>query len=242
MYEYWLTTPLFCAILAFAGRRDSFGSRALGLGRQAEGVFAVLGQAGRDHGKEEEIVVMKNADTSSSKIRDMVYISIFAVLIAVCSWISIPATVPFTLQTFGVFMAVGVLGGKNGTLAVLIYILLGAIGVPVFSGFKGGLGALLGTTGGYIVGFLFVALVMWALESAWGTGKLKSLVDMVIGLIICYAFGTAWFMFVYSRANGAVSLMTVLSWCVIPFIIPDLCKIALAFLLSSRVKVLLKKI
>ena len=73
----------------------------------------------------------------SPKMRtvDMAYIAIFAVLIAICSWISVPATVPFTLQTFGVFLAVGVLGGKRGTLAVLVYLLLGIVGLPVFAGF-----------------------------------------------------------------------------------------------------------
>ena len=65
----------------------------------------------------------------------MVYIAIFAVLMAICSWISIPMSVPFTLQTFGVFLAVGVLGGKRGTLAIVVYVLLGAIGIPVFAGF-----------------------------------------------------------------------------------------------------------
>ena len=86
----------------------------------------------------------------------MVYIAVFAVLIAICSWISIPTTVPFTLQTFAVFLAVGVLGGKRGSLSVLIYILLGAVGIPVFAGFSGGFGILLGQTGGYIVGFLCI--------------------------------------------------------------------------------------
>lgn len=96
-----------------------------------------------------------------SKTYDMAYISMFTVIIAICSWISIPMTVPFTLQTFGVFAAVGILGGRRGTISVLLYILLGAIGVPVFAGFSGGLGVLTGNTGGYIVGFLFSALVMW---------------------------------------------------------------------------------
>ena len=83
-----------------------------------------------------------------SKTYDMVYIAVFAVLMAICSWISIPATVPFTLQTFAVFLTVGVLGGKRGSMAVLIYILLGAIGIPVFAGFYGGVVPLLGNTGG----------------------------------------------------------------------------------------------
>ena len=94
------------------------------------------------------------------KTRDIAYIAFFAVVIAVCSWISIPTVVPFTLQTFAVFLTVGVLGGKRGTLAVFVYILLGVCGVPVFSGFSGGIGVLLGQTGGYIAGFLFSALVM----------------------------------------------------------------------------------
>lgn len=90
----------------------------------------------------------------------MAYIALFAVLMAVCSWISIPAVVPFTLQTFGVFVAVSVLGGKRGTLAVVLYLLMGVVGLPVFAGFSGGLGVLLGSTGGYIVGFVFTALTM----------------------------------------------------------------------------------
>ncbi len=172
--------------------------------------------------------------TRRMKTLDMAYIAIFAGVIAICSWISIPATVPFTLQTFGVFLAVGVLGGKRGTLSVLIYMLLGTIGLPVFAGFSGGIGSILGTTGGYIIGFLFSALVMWGMEAAFGKKLWVRAVSMVLGLAVCYAFGTAWFMVVYARSTGAVGLGTVLGWCVIPFIIPDLVKIALALLLCRR--------
>lgn len=98
----------------------------------------------------------------------MVYIAIFAVIIAVCSWISVPMVVPFTLQTFGVFCAVGLLGGKRGTLSVLIYVLLGAVGVPVFAGFSSGIGTLFGVTGGYIMGFIFTALIYWLITAIFG--------------------------------------------------------------------------
>ena len=170
------------------------------------------------------------------KTYDMVYIGIFAVLIAVCSWISIPAAVPFTLQTFGVFMAVEVLGGKRGTMAVLVYILMGAVGLPVFAGFQGGIGVIFNTTGGYIVGFLCSALIMWAAESLFGKKPLVRLLSMAAGLIACYALGTIWFMVVYGRTTGAVGLMTVLGWCVIPFIIPDLVKIGLAYVISRKIR------
>ena len=151
----------------------------------------------------------------------MVYIAVFAVLIAICSWISIPMTVPFTLQTFAVFLAVGVLGGKRGSLAVLIYILLG-------------------NTGGYIIGFLFSALLMWLIEKLFGRKTWVLGVSMVLGLIVCYAIGTVWFMVVYAQNSGAVGLATVLGWCVIPFIVPDLVKIALALTLSKRLAKTLK--
>ena len=134
----------------------------------------------------------------NNKTYDLVYISMFTVLIAICSWISIPAAVPFTLQTLGVFLAVGILGGKRGTMAVLVYILLGAIGIPVFAGFSGGIGVLTGTTGGYIVGFLASALVMWGMEIAFGKGKKIQILSMLLGLLACYAVGTLWFMAVYT--------------------------------------------
>ncbi len=174
--------------------------------------------------------------TTQPKFRtvDMAYIALFAVMIAVCSWISIPATVPFTLQTFGVFLAVGVLGGKRGTLAVLVYLLLGMVGLPVFAGFSGGMGCLLGSTGGYIVGFLFSALVMWAMERLLGKKPWVLALSMVLGLIVCYAFGTVWFMQVYAKTTGAIGIWTALGWCVFPYIIPDLVKIVLAMVLCKR--------
>ena len=179
---------------------------------------------------------MSTVAVQRSKTYDIVYIAVFAVIMAICSWISIPAAVPFTLQTFGVFIAAGVLGGKRGTLSVLVFILLGAVGIPVFANFSGGIGVLAGPTGGYIIGFLFSALVMWAMEKLPGKKSIMQIVSMVVGLVVCYAFGTAWFMVVYGKANGPVGLVTALGWCVFPFIIPDLIKIALAYVLSRKLR------
>ena len=179
-------------------------------------------------------------NTTKMKTLDMVYIALFACLMAICAWVSVPAQIPFTLQTMGVFLAVGLLGGKRGTLAVLVYILMGAVGLPVFSGMTGGVGKLLGMTGGYIVGFLASALVMWLMERLLGKKLWVLGLSMVLGLIACYAFGSAWFLVVYARNVGPIGLMTALGWCVFPYIIPDLAKLALAVILSRRVKKFLK--
>lgn len=169
-----------------------------------------------------------------NRIYDLVYISIFAVLIAISSWISIPAAVPFTLQTMGIFTTIGILGGKRGTEAVLVYMFLGIIGIPVFSGFQGGIGVLFGNTGGYIVGFLFSALLMWGMEKLFGRNRIVLVISMIAGLLVCYAVGTVWFMTLYTRNSGSVGIWAVLSWCVFPFVLPDLGKIALSMVLTRK--------
>ena len=168
-------------------------------------------------------------------LRDLAFIGLFAVLIAVCSWITIPGAVPFTLQTFGVFCTLGMLGGRRGTCAILVYILLGIVGIPVFSGFTGGIGQLLGMTGGYILGFFAMAAVYWLMTAWLGERLPVSILAMVLGLLVCYVFGTIWFMVLYARNSGPIGLATALGWCVFPFVIPDLAKLALAALLARRV-------
>ena len=173
------------------------------------------------------------------KTRDLTYTALGAVLIVICSWISVPAPVPFTLQTFAVFCVLELLGGRRGTLAVLLYLLLGAVGLPVFSGFRGGVGALLGPTGGFLLGFLLTGLLYWLCERFARRAALRVLV-LALGLALCYAFGTAWFMAVYARGGEALALGTALGWCVWPFLLPDGAKLALAMLLARRVRPLLK--
>lgn len=176
---------------------------------------------------------------TNSKVTDIVYIGLSAAIIAVCSWISIPLTVPITLQTMGVVLISGLFGAKRGTLSTLLYILIGAIGVPVFSGFKSGFGVLLGSTGGYIIGFIFTALIVGIVSDK--TNKLWALIlSMVVGILVCYAFGTAWLAVVYAKTNEPASLATILGWCVIPFLIPDAVKIALAAVLTNRLKKFVK--
>ena len=180
---------------------------------------------------------MKKSKKSAKKLTavDIVIIGLSAAIIAVCSQISIPAAVPFTLQTFAVFVGAGLFGAKRGTLSVVIYILLGAVGVPVFSGFRGGISALFGATGGYITGFIFTALIVGTVSDKFSRNPLPLVISMLLGLAACYIFGTMWFMIIYTRNTGAIGLSAVLSMCVVPFIIPDIIKITCAALVCGRV-------
>ncbi|MBQ8960284.1 MAG: biotin transporter BioY [Ruminococcus sp.] len=172
--------------------------------------------------------------------KEIVLIALMAVITAVCSWISVPTEVPFTLQTFAVFCSLLLLGGRNGFFSVLVYILLGAVGIPVFAGFSGGMGVILGTTGGYIVGFLLLALVYWLAEKIPVSGKAPricvNVIALVMGTVLCYAFGTFWFMHVYAKEAEAIDLGTAMKWCVIPFIPFDLIKLAVAVPLCESIK------
>ena len=193
----------------------------------------------------EALLMTSSANTAASRFRtlDLAYIALFAVLMAVCAWITVPLPKPlvqFTMQTFAMFMALTTLGGRRGLYAMVVYLLLGAVGVPVFSGFRGGLGVLLDTTGGYIIGFVAAALVYWLLTAKLGDSLPVMVAACVLGLAVCYAFGTAWFLVVYARVNGPIGVTTALGWCVFPYIIPDLLKLALAIILSRRVKKFLK--
>lgn len=176
------------------------------------------------------------------KVKDLCFIAICTALIAVCSWISIPSTVPFTLQTFAVFLTLTLLGGKKGTLSILLYILLGLVGVPVFANFNAGPGALLGATGGYIVAFLVIGLVYILVEKFFGTSFVAKLIAFIIGTVLCYALGTLWFVHVYTANKGPIDYAKALSICVIPFIIPDAIKLLLALLIGTRVKPAIDKL
>lgn len=174
------------------------------------------------------------------KTVDLVYIALGAVLIAICSWLCIPTAVPFTMQTFAVFAVLSIMGGKRGTMAVIVYLIIGIIGVPVFAEFTSGPGIISGPTGGYMVGFIFIGLIYWLAVRHLGKKLWVEIVAFIIGIFVCYAFGTAWFMVVYALESGAVGLMTAIGWCVFPFVIPDLVKLALALVLARRVPELQK--
>ena len=175
-------------------------------------------------------------------LKDLTLCALFAALMAICAWISIPVLeIAFTLQTFAVFLTLGLLGGKRGTISVLVYIVLGAVGVPVFAGFRGGPGVLLGVTGGYIAGFLFSALLYWLITALMHETPVSQLLGMIAGMLACYLFGSLWFMWVYASKGTAMGLAAIVRKCVVPYLIPDAAKIALAYFLTRRLAAVRKK-
>ena len=148
---------------------------------------------------------------------------------AICSFITIPlgfTPVPINLATLGVFLTGGILGKKYGSISLIVYILLGAVGVPVFAGFKGGLGVLAGPTGGYIIGYLaafLTGLLVELVSRKTGTNSDKSaksshraisiITAMIAGLAACYALGTAWFMISTGTGLGAALISCVIRFC-----------------------------
>ena len=180
------------------------------------------------------------ANAALKATKDMGLVALFTLIMAVCSWISIPTAIPFTMQTFGVFLTISIFGGKRGTMSICLYLILGMLGAPVFANGAAGMGALFGVTGGYLMSWAFAGPIMWLIETVFGRKNWTVALGMAASLFVCYAMGTAWFMVVYTRGMGQMNLQTALSLCVTPFIIPDLAKLAMAMLaqkvVSSKVK------
>ena len=186
-------------------------------------------------------------------VRNMTFIAVMAALVCVAGpWsIPMPGLIPISLASFAVYLAGGILGWKKGTVAVLIYVILGAVGVPVFSGGAGGFAKLFGVTGGYIFGYIPCALLSglftdlfykknsniknkflnW-LSRAWSVP-----VGMILGTVALYALGTVWFII----ARG-VTLEVAMAGCVLPFLPGDAVKIVCATILTLALRDRLAKI
>lgn len=175
---------------------------------------------------------------SYRKTTDMILIALFSAIIAAGAFVSIPFAVPFTLQSFGIFCTLLILGGKRGFLSVLVYVLVGLAGAPVFSGFRGGVGVLGEITGGYIIGFVAASAVFMLFEKLYKgkRGKLINAVFLLVWLLVCYLCAVLWYGFVYS-SDGIVSALTV---CVLPFIAPDIIKLFAAIVFSEKIINILK--
>lgn len=189
------------------------------------------------------IRLIKSPKESLMNVKQMTLIALFAAVTCVLSIVTIPlGPVPFTLQVFAVVLAGAILGGKMGLFSQLIYTLIGAIGLPVFSGMKGGIGVIVGPTGGYIIGFILAAgFIGFGVQ--WGEKKFIRPVSnvvtfcvMVLGLIVIYGIGMVQLAFVLDMGMGKAFAAGVA-----PFLLPDFLKVVAAFAISLPIRATLKK-
>ena len=172
----------------------------------------------------------------SNSVKTLTQCALLAALSAICAWISIPGPggISFTLQSFAIALTLGLLGGKNGAITIGVYLLLGLVGAPVFSGFRGGLGALLDASGGYLLGFPVFALVYWLISALPLPKKAAQPVALAAGMVCCYLFGAAWYTLVYLPTGS--SFLFALGVYVLPYVLPDALKLALAYYLSRKLR------
>ena len=167
--------------------------------------------------------------------KDMVLCAVFAAVLCVFSIITVPVgEIPITLGVFGVLFTAVVLGAKKSFMSVLVFILIGAAGMPVFSGMKGGAGVILGPTGGYITSYIFMALIAGAAASKTKenpAGMLIRFAACIISVLVCYLLGTMQFVLVSGN-----TFLQALAICVYPFVAFDLLKSAAAVFLGGQVR------
>ncbi|MBQ8140240.1 MAG: biotin transporter BioY [Clostridia bacterium] len=179
---------------------------------------------------------MKPRKTRTEITKNITLISLSAAFLAVCSYISVPflSGISFTLQLFAVFFTAGALDLKKSLSALLLYISAGVIGLPVFSSFRSGISVLLGPTGGYIIAFIPSVIIIGLSVRLFGKKTSVLVLSMLSSLAVCYIFGTFWFLSVYEAGGSPIGLTAVLSVCVLPYVLPDAAKIALAVYLCRR--------
>ena len=171
-------------------------------------------------------------DNQKIRTKQMVLIALMTAVTCVLGPLSIPlpfSPVPISLTNFAIFLAIFVLGMKNGTISFIIYLLLGAVGVPVFSSFRGGLQVLAGPTGGYLIGFIFLALIMGFALDHFDRKLLPTIIGMIIGMVVCYAFGTVWLAKLLSLSFKEGLMMGV-----IPYLPGDAAKIIIAAIVGPK--------
>lgn len=177
--------------------------------------------------------------TYKSRTFNYVLCGIFAAVTGIAAGISVPlpfTPVPVSLATFGVLLAGSILGAKYGSISMVVYVLLGACGVPIFSEYTGGIGKLIGPTGGYIIGYIFMAMVVGLLIQRYGNGSSLpiNILAMVLGTLVCYTLGTAWFIYV-THTN----FIAALTMCIFPFLIGDAVKVVVSALLCRKLRPIL---
>ena len=178
----------------------------------------------------------ESMEASKRSVYPMAITAVMAAVTCVVSPFSINiGPIPISLCTLALYLSVYLLGWKRGAVSCLVYILLGLVGMPVFSNFSGGLAKVAGPTGGYIVGYIPLVIIAGILVERYDN-RIVQLLGMVLGTVVLYALGTAWFC-----VQSGTPLGEAMGMCVIPFIPGDLIKMVIALVLGPVIRDRLKK-
>lgn len=170
--------------------------------------------------------------TKKSKVYQMAQIGVMAAVLSILGPLSIPiGLIPISFTNLGIYITLYTLGMKNATLSFIIYLLVGFAGVPVFSGFTSGPSKLLGPTGGYLIGFVFMSLIAGFFIDRFINKWYLCVLGMILGTSVCYIFGTSWLAY---QAN--ISASSAFAAGVLPFIPADLAKIIASAYLGSKIR------
>lgn len=181
--------------------------------------------------------MVKSGQKKKVSVKDMTVTALVTAVICIIAPFSVPiaiSPIPVTLALFALFLAGIILGKKKGVVCTVIYLLLGMVGLPVFNGFCGGMQKLVGPTGGYLIGYLFLVFFTGWFVEKFPNRILMYFVGGVVGSIVCYAFGTIWFVLQYK-----VGVLEALTMCVFPYIPLDVLKLVAAVIVGSQVRKIL---
>ena len=168
------------------------------------------------------------------KLKNSILIALFSIIFLICSRIAIPYVIPFTLQSLGVFLTFGLLGGKRGLLSLFLYLTLDLIGIPISATGEAGINLFFAPTAGYLIGWILCGVLFLIVETKFGNCNKTRLITFSIGTIICYISGTIWFTLIYAYNNTVVDLWTALCYCVFPFVIFDIIKLLIANVITNK--------
>lgn len=178
-----------------------------------------------------------NSRKTRTNIRVLTLVGVMTAVICILGPLSIPiGAVPIAFGNLAIFFSVYVLGMKLGTISCIMYLLIGLCGLPVFTAYSGGFGKLLGPTGGYLVGYIFMAFICGFFIDRWTANRILCMTGMILGQAVCYLLGTLWFIY-----QAGVPFKEALFTCVVPFIAGDLLKMVLAAVFGPQLRAALAK-
>ncbi len=179
-------------------------------------------------------IVFTISGMMKANLKNLCVLSLMTALMVICAWITIPFAVPFTLQTFALFLSLLLFGGRKTLVCVGLYLILGIIGLPVFSAFGSGFGVLFGASGGFLIGFLIASAVFLVFCTIFGNGDTVKVIGCVLSMIIYCFCGTAWYFILY--VGDGINVSTAFYACALPFVLPDMVKLFIAYTVYLKLK------